>query len=317
VGSYPKFKIVREAFKKFKRGLIDEEALDRAVKEATSLVIRDYLEAGLDILSDGEQRREDMAVYFAERLEGFRIDGWVRIFGNVYFRKPLVVGEVRFKSPMTLEDWKYATSIAAGRPVKGIFTGPYTMADWSFNEYYPTKEDLIMDLAKALHEEAKALEAAGARYIQVDEPALSTHNREEDLEIAKEALKEVFKGISAKRIIHICYGKVERLFPSILEFPVDQIDLEMKNSGYRLLPLLREYSFDKELGLGVIDVHNLRVESVEEVEKDLRRALRVLEPDKIYVDPDCGLKLLPRDVALRKLKSMVEAVKRVRRDLGG
>lgn len=316
VGSYPKFEVAKEALRRYRKGDIGEEELDKAIMEATKLVVKDYLNAGIDIISDGEQRREDMAVFFAERLEGFRISGWVRVFDNIYFRKPVVIGEVKFKRPITVKDWKYALAFSKGRPVKGIITGPYTMADWSFNEYYKEREELVIDLARALHEEVKELERAGAKYIQVDEPALSTHRERQDMELAREALREVFKGINAKRIIHICYGKLERLFPDLLEFPVDQVDLEMKNSGYRLLPVLKEYSFDKELGLGVVDVHTLRVESVEEVVRGIKMALEVIGPEKIYVDPDCGLKLLPREIALSKLKVMVEAVRKVRKELG-
>ena len=316
VGSYPKFEVAKEALRRYRKGDIGEEELDKAIMEATKLVVKDYLNAGIDIISDGEQRREDMAVFFAERLEGFRISGWVRVFDNIYFRKPVIIGEVKFKRPITVKDWKYALAFSKGRPVKGIITGPYTMADWSFNEYYKEREELVIDLARALHEEVKELERAGAKYIQVDEPALSTHRERQDMELAREALREVFKGINAKRIIHICYGKLERLFPDLLEFPVDQVDLEMKNSGYRLLPVLKEYSFDKELGLGVVDVHTLRVESVEEVVRGIKMALEVIGPEKIYVDPDCGLKLLPREIALSKLKVMVEAVRKVRKELG-
>ena len=315
VGSYPRFPEAKKALKLKKDRYSNKEIIEELIRSAIRRVVEDYLEAGIDIISDGEQRREDMAVFFAENIEGFKISGWVRVFDNVYYRKPIIAGRIKWTHEITVKDWKFASTISRGRPVKVTLTGPYTMYDWSYDEYYGDKKEAILDLANALRKEVEHLIVAGAKYIQIDEPALSTHAEREDIEIEKEALEIIFQGINAKRIVHICYGKLERLFPDILDFPVDQFDLEMKNSNFRLLSILKEYSYDKELGLGVIDVHNTRIESVDEIMKDIMKGLEIVPPEKLYVKPDCGLKRLPRNVALAKLKNMVIAAKKVREEL--
>lgn len=316
VGSYPKMPRALEAIKRRRAGEISEEEFNEIVKDAVREVVEDYLWAGVDIISDGEQAREDMVVYFAERFRGYSVGDWVRVFDNEYFRKPVVVGRVEWVKPITVYHWEYATSISGGRPVKGILTGPYTMAEWSFDLHYRDRRELVLDLARVIRREVEELVRRGARYIQVDEPALSTRPWREDAELVKEALDIVFRGIEAKRIVHICFGRLERILPYILDYPVDQFDLEMKNSNFRLLPYLREYGFNKEIGYGVVDVHSFQVESVKEIKEAIDKIMKmdIVGPEKIYVDPDCGLKRLPRDIAKAKLKNMVEAAKQAREE---
>ncbi len=324
VGSYPKFPEAKKALKLYYKGEISYEEFRKMVNEAIRKAVEDQLNAGVDIISDGEQSREDMEVFFAERLKGFKVGydagDWVRVIDNIHFRKPVVVDKIEWVEPMTVEDWKVATKYAQGHPVKGIVTGPYTLADWAFNEYYKDRNELIIDLAKAIHKEVKALEEAGAKYIQVDEPALSTHPYKEDVEIAREALKIVFDGVQAKRIVHICHGRVDLLFPDLLDFPVDQFDLEFANNHFQLLEVLKEYKYEssgKELGFGVIDIHSKKVESKEFIKNAIYKVLEFMPPERVYVKPDCGLKKLgDRDIAFQKMKVMVEATKEVRRELG-
>ena len=318
VGSYPRIQVAEEAIRRRKIGEIGEEEFHELVKPAIREVVSDYLWAGVDVLSDGEQSREDMVVYFAERIEGYDKGDWVLVFDNVYFRKPIVKSKLKYVGPMAVMDWEYAVSIAGGRPVKAIFTGPYTMVDWSFDLAYGDKRELVLDMARVLRREVEEFTKRGARFIQVDEPALSTRPIREEAELVKEALDILFRGVEAKKIVHICFGRVEKIIPYILEFPVDQIDLEMKNSSFRLIPFLKEYGYDKEIGFGVVDVHSTRVESVDEIEHDIMRIVEadIVSPEKIYVDPDCGLKRLPREIARLKLKNMAAAAKRVREKLG-
>ena len=316
VGSYPKLPPAEDALKKRKQGVVSEEEFHRLARDAIRMFVEDYLWAGVDIISDGEQTREDMVVYFAERLEGYSIGDWVRVFDNVYFRKPVVAGKIEWRRPMIIEDWEYARSVSQGRPVKVILTGPYTMLEWSFDLHYGDRRELIFDLARAIRREIEEAIARGAEYIQVDEPALSTRPFREEAELLKEALEIVFKGVQAKRIVHICFGRLERILPYILDYPVDQFDLEMKNSNFRLLPYLKEYGYDKELGFGVVDVHSFQVETVEEIRKAIDRLMKadIVGPEKVYVDPDCGLKRLPREIAREKLKNMVEAARIAREE---
>jgi 5-methyltetrahydropteroyltriglutamate--homocysteine methyltransferase len=313
VGSFPKPPELERARNLFARGEIPAEELTRLEREETARVIRMQDEIGLDILVDGELYRGDMTTYFAERMEGYSISSPVRSYGNRYYRKPIAVGPIRRTAPLTVEWWKYAQSLTS-KPVKGMLTGPYTMMDWSFNEHYPSREAMAMDLAEAVREEALALEAAGATFIQIDEPAVSV--RPEELPLAVRALGRATAGLHAKTITHICYGDFDVIYPALLDLPVDMIDLEMANSRYDLLERFRQHPFTKEIGFGVLDVHSHRIETKEEVKEGLRRALEVLPPERIYVDPDCGLKTRTVEEARQKLTVMVAAVREVRAERG-
>jgi len=313
VGSFPKPPHIERARNQHARGEISAEKLFELEREATVQVIRDQEEIGLEILVDGELYRGDMTTFFAERMEGFAISNPVRSYGNRYYRKPIAVGPIRRRSAWTVDWWKFAQGLTA-RPVKGMLTGPYTMMDWSFNEHYPSREAMAMDLAEAIREEALALEAAGAKYIQVDEPAVSV--RPEELKLAVRALGRAVEGLKAKTITHICYGDFDVIYPAMLDLPVDMIDLEMANSRYDLLERFRSHPFSKEIGYGVLDVHSHRVETKEEVKQGILRGLEFLKPEQMYIDPDCGLKTRTVEEAKEKLRVMVAAVREVRQEQG-
>lgn len=314
VGSFPKPGYLVRARAKYSQGELSKDDLWELEKRATEEVIELQEDVGLDILVDGEMYRGDMVTFFAENMEGFRISGLVRSYGNRYYRKPIVVGRVKRLRPITVGYFTFAQSLTS-KPLKGMLTGPYTMAEWSFNEYYGSKEDLVMDLAEAVSREAKELEEAGAKWIQIDEPAIST--RPEEIELAIRALGAVTSGLRAKTVTHICYGEFEKIYPKLLELPVDQIDLEMANSNYDLLGLFLVHPFTKEIGLGVIDVHSHLIETKEEVKEGIKKALGVLSPQQITVDPDCGLKTRTWEESKAKLQVMVEATKEVREELEG
>jgi 5-methyltetrahydropteroyltriglutamate--homocysteine methyltransferase len=312
VGSFPKPAYLAQARSRFAQGKISAAELHELEKQATREVIALQEELGLDLLVHGEMERGDMVAYFAERWNGFEESGPVRSYGNRYYRKPIVVGPVSSNGPITVEWWEFAQSLTA-KPVKGMLTGPYTMCDWSFNEYYPTRRELIMALAEVVRDEAVALEQAGAKYIQIDEPAVPT--RPQEIDTAIEAMGIVTAPLTAKTITHMCYGNFEILYPKILDLPVDQIDLEFANSDFAMLEAIRKTPFTKEVGLGVTDVHSHVIETKEEIVANLKRALEVFDPEQIYVDPDCGLKTRTWDEAAAKLRVMVEAVHEVRKDL--
>jgi 5-methyltetrahydropteroyltriglutamate--homocysteine methyltransferase len=313
VGSFPKPPALEKARNQYARGELSLEKLREMEREETVRCIKRQEEVGLDILVDGELYRGDMTTYFAELMPGFAISNPVRSYGNRYYRKPIAVGPIRRKEPLTIEWWKFAQS-QTSKPVKGMLTGPYTMMDWAFNEYYPSREAMAMDLAEAIREEALALEEAGAKYIQIDEPAVSV--RPEELPLAVRALGRAVEGLKAKTITHVCYGDFDVIYPALLDLPVDMIDLEMANSRYDLLDRFRAQPFTKEIGYGVLDVHSHRVETKEEVKEGIRRGLEVLKPEQIYVDPDCGLKTRTVDEAFAKLEVMVAAVREVREEQG-
>jgi 5-methyltetrahydropteroyltriglutamate--homocysteine methyltransferase len=310
VGSYPKSPELMAARREFLRGKLTLDDLRPLEEQATHEWMKVQEDIGLDVLVDGEMYRGDMVTYFARNLEGFEISGLVRSYDNRYYRKPVIVGEVEWTEPITVDWWKFAQGLAK-KPVKGMITGPYTMMDWSFNEYYPNRREACLAFAEALHEEVKALADAGAKIIQVDEPA-SSARPEELQEFGLEAMQIVTEGVDAYFIIHICYGAFEFIYPGMLEFPVDNFDLEMSNSELDLVELFREHPFTKDLSFGVVDVHSHVVENEETVKRRIERALEVLSPERLWIDPDCGLKTRTKEEAVGKLRALVEAAKGVR-----
>lgn len=313
VGSYPKPDYITKARAKFARDRISKLELKSLEEQATKHWIDLQLDLDLDLLVDGEMYRGDMVTYFSEELEGFTVSGLVRSYGNRYYRKPIAVGPVGRKSDITVDWWKYAQKLSS-KPVKGMLTGPYTIADWSFNEYYPTREAFVMDTARAIHEEVVALEKAGCRYIQIDEPAISV--RPEEMELAVKAFNIVTEGINAFTITHICYGDFDSVGDGILKLPVNMLDMESVNSDFDVLEMFRRFPNDKHLSLGVVDSHNHRVESQEEIIKSIRQALDVLPPERLFVDPDCGMKTRLEVETVEKLKNIVSAANILRSELG-
>jgi 5-methyltetrahydropteroyltriglutamate--homocysteine methyltransferase len=312
VGSFPKPPHLMQARTKFARKEISREELRELEKEATREWIAFQDELGTDLVVDGEMYRGDMVAFFAEEMPGLEIGGLVRSYGNRYYRKPIATGPVGRDKPMTVEWWQYAQSLTE-KPVKGMLTGPYTICDWSFNEHYATRRDFVLDLAKAIRDEALDLERAGARYIQIDEPAAST--RMDELDLVIEAMAIVTEPLSAHTITHICYGDFHRAYPKMLDIPVDQIDLEFANSDYSLLEEIADAPFTKYIGLGISDVHTHALESVDEMVDGIRRSLKHIPADRMFVDPDCGLKTRTMDEAKAKLKNIQQAVDVVREEL--
>ena len=309
VGSFPKPDYLKKGRTAYLRKQISHRELEQLEERATQEWIQTQEEIGLDILVDGEMYRGDMATYFAEEYEGFKISGLVRSYGNRYYRKPIVTGKIRRTKPVTLKWWRFAQGLT-DKPIKGMLTGPYTMMDWSFDEYYGSRRETALALADVIHKEAKDLEKAGARYIQIDEPAISV--RPEEIDLAISALGIVTAGLKAKTITHICYGRFDLIYPKMLGLPVDQIDLEMSNSEYDLLTLFGKYPFTKEIGLGVVDVHNHKTETKEIIKERILKAMQVIPKERIYVDPDCGLKTRTREEVIGKLTAMVSAVREIR-----
>ncbi len=313
VGSFPKPPYLLESRRKHARKQLGADELRSLERRATEEWIRRQEEIGIDILVDGEMYRGDMVAFFADQMDGFAISGLVRSYGNRYYPKPAVVAPVGRRAPITVEWWSYAQSLTS-RPVKGMLTGPYTIAEWSFNEHYPTRRELVLELARAIHDEAADLERAGARYIQIDEPAIHTRP-DEDFDLAVEAMDVVTKGLKAYTISHVCYGDVPRIYPAMLRLAVDQLDLALKNEDFALLETFKAPRFTKDIGLGVLDAHSHRSETPEEVVDGIRRTLKVIPLPQVYITPDCGLKTRTTEETVAKLTSMVEGTRRLRKEL--
>jgi 5-methyltetrahydropteroyltriglutamate--homocysteine methyltransferase len=313
VGSYAKPRALTQARAQFAAGKISRDELRRHEEEATAMWMGFQNEIGVDVPVDGEMYRGDMVAYFAEEMDGFETGGLVRAYGNRFYRKPIITGEVRWRGPITVEWWKFAQSMT-DKPVKGMFTGGYTTMDWSFNEYYPDRRAAALALAREFRNEVEALIDAGCKIIQIDEPAVSV--RADEVDVAIEAMRITTDGFDAYFITHALeYGYPETVFPDVLDLNVDNFDMEFANSDFAFLEGLKRFGFDKDLSLGVVDSHTHEIEPVDEIEARIRRAVEILPPETVWPDPDCGLKTRTVDETMAKMRAIAEATKRVRADL--
>jgi 5-methyltetrahydropteroyltriglutamate--homocysteine methyltransferase len=316
VGSYPKPTWLNRARDQWEDPdhEFDDDDWQETTDDAARLITKEHERAGLDVVVDGEMRRNEMVEYFAHRIDGYEFNGRVKVWGHNYFDKPSVVDEVEYAEEWLVDEFRF-TSDVAGRPVKVPITGPYTLASWSFNEVYETEEQLAYDLADLVNEEIKKLVEAGARYIQIDEPALAT--TPDDHAIVGECLEHIADEVDedVRLGLHVCYGDYSRIYPEILEFPVHEFDLELANGDYEQLPVFLEEEFTKDLALGVVDAHTAEVEPVDQIKENVLKGLEIVPPERLTVSPDCGLKLLPREVAYGKMANMVEATRQVEEEL--
>jgi 5-methyltetrahydropteroyltriglutamate--homocysteine methyltransferase len=316
VGSYPKPKWVDRARELYEDPEADftEANWTEAKDDAARLITEEHERAGLDVVTDGEMRRNEMVEYFAHRIDGYEFNGRVKVWGHNYFDKPSVVEEVSYDEEWLVSEYEFTAGVA-DRPVKVPITGPYTLADWSFDEHYDSERDLALDLADLVNEEVDALVEAGARYIQIDEPALAT--TPDDYALVGDCLDHVVAGLPEDvRIgLHVCYGDYSRVYPEILDFPIDEFDVELCNDDYGQLEVFKSPAFAKDLAMGVVDAHVAEVEPVAEIKENIKRGLELVPPERLTVSPDCGVKLLPREVAYGKMENMVQAAREVEREL--
>ena len=309
VGSFPKPDYIKRARAQFKKQEIDRNRLSDLEERATREWIEFQEEIGLDVLVDGEMYRGDMVAFFAEQLAGFKDSGFVRSYGNRFYRKPVICGPVSWEKPLTVDWWKRAQAMTK-KPMKGVLTGPYTIMDWSFNEFYKDREETAMALAQVIRKEVEALIEAGAKIIQIDEPACSV--RPQELPLVSHAMDAVTRDLPAYFVTHICYGDFEKIYPEMNEIPVDNFDLEMSNSENDLLRCVRRRRFSKDLTAGIVDVHSHHLEDKALLAKRIREILQCVEPDQLWIDPDCGLKTRTVDEAKQKLTAIAEVVRELR-----
>ncbi|MFB6070599.1 MAG: methionine synthase [Halanaeroarchaeum sp.] len=316
VGSYPKPKWHDRARDLFEDADADfgEAAWEEAKDDAARLIVDEHERSGLDVVVDGEMRRNEMVEYFADRICGYEFNGPVKVWGHNYFDKPSVVDEVEYDESWLVDEFEFTSSVAT-HPVKVPITGPYTLASWSFNEVYEDDAELANALADLVNLEIEKLVEAGARYIQIDEPALAT--TPDDHAIVGETLERIADGVpdDVRLGLHVCYGDYSRIYPEMLDFPVDELDLELANGDFEQVEVFTDPEFTKDLAMGVVDVHDAEVESVEEIKEAIVRGFEIVPPEHLTVSPDCGLKLLPREVAYRKMENMVQAAREVEAEL--
>ena len=278
-------------------------------------------ETGIDVLVHGEFERNDMVEFFGERLDGFAFtdNGWVQSYGSRCVKPPVIYGDVSRPEPMTLEETVYAQSLTS-KPVKGMLTGPVTILQWSFVRDDQSRSETAFQIALAIRDEVLDLENAGIKVIQVDEPAFreGLPIRRTDwsnyLDWAVKAFRLSVSGVKSETQIHthMCYSEFNDIIESIAKLDADVITIEASRSHMELLHAFSRFRYPNDIGPGIYDIHSPRVPSVIEMLERLEKIITVLPTDRIWVNPDCGLKTRSWGETKTSIKNMVDAAKFLR-----
>lgn len=326
VGSYSVPEWLERLKTDFHQQRISRAHIDEIHDVAIKAAIKDQERAGVDVVSDGELRRDNDIDYLLARIAGVSVPSVAKAYYYDYYESVVVPSPLPTEGtvpPLGLADEFRFTAANTERPIKFSLTGPFSLSRRIRNEGYPSDAGLVRALATVLNAEAAELAAAGATWVQIDEPFLAGYRERVDL--AMEAVNLVTKGVDVTWGLHVCYGNryarpsweghYDFLFPAVLDAQVDQLVLEFARKGYDDLKLLTRYGWERALGLGVIDVKSEDVETADLVASRIRRALDVVPPEKLVVNPDCGLRHLPGPVARAKLRAMVAGAAQVREEV--
>ena len=321
IGSYPQTGRIRQARAQLRRGAIDAAEYAARMRAEIAEVVALQEEIGLDVLVHGEPERNDMVQYFAEQLDGFAAtsNGWVQSYGTRCVRPPIIYGDVARTAAMNVEWISYAQSLN-GKPVKGMLTGPVTILAWSFVRDDQPESDTARQIALAIRDETIDLEAAGTAIIQVDEPALREllplrrADQAEYLAWAVAAFRLATSGVADATQVHthLCYSEFGEIIGAIAELDADVTSAEAARSHMEVLDDLNAACFDLGVGPGVYDIHSPRVPTSEEITESLTRALKAVPAQRLWVNPDCGLKTRARDEVIAALRNMVAAAANLR-----
>ena len=321
IGSFPQTTEIRGLRLDFKKGNLDANNYRTGIAEHIRQAIMEQERLGLDVLVHGEAERNDMVEYFGEHLDGciFTQNGWVQSYGSRCVKPPVVIGDVSRPEAITIEWAKYAQSLT-DKPVKGMLTGPVTILCWSFPREDVTRETIAKQIALALRDEVADLEAAGIGIIQIDEPALR-----EGLPLKRSDWDAYLAwGVEAFRInaavaqddtqihTHMCYCEFNDIMDSIAALDADVITIETSRSDMELLESFEEFDYPNEIGPGVYDIHSPNVPSVEWIEALLKKAAQRIPAERLWVNPDCGLKTRGWPETLSALTNMVKAAQNLR-----
>ncbi len=324
IGSFPQTKEVRENRANFKANKINQDQYNNFIKQQIANAIAWQEQIELDVLVHGEFERNDMVEYFGEQLNGFCFtkNGWVQSYGTRCVKPPIIFGDVFRTSPMTLEWAKYAQSLTK-KIVKGMLTGPITILQWSFVRNDQPRSQTAKQIALAIRDEVLDLEKAGIQIIQIDEAALREGlpirqaHQQQYLQWAVDAFRISASGVEDKTQIHthMCYSEFNDIIKAIADMDADVISIETSRSQMELLNAFVNFKYPNEIGPGVYDIHSPRVPSIKEMEDLLYKALNVLQPEQIWVNPDCGLKTRDWPETKQALELMVSATKNIRANL--
>ena len=321
IGSFPQTEDVRRIRRLYKGGQISKEVYETFLKGEIAKVVKIQEELGLDVLVHGEFERSDMVEFFAEKLKGIACtgNGWVISYGTRCYRPPIIFGDIKREEPMTLREISFAQSLTE-KPVKGMLTGPVTIIAWSYvREDIPVFE-VAYQLALAIKEEIADYEKAGIKVVQIDEPAIR-----ERAPIKKKKWNDYFNwAIKAFRLCHssvspevqvhthMCYSDFSEIIEYVLEMDFDVISIEAFRSKGEIIESFERINFDREIGLGVWDIHSPRVPLVEEMKEVVKRALEVIPKESFWINPDCGLKTRRWEEVIPALVNIVKLAKELR-----
>ena len=313
VGNYPKIgpktkaPSLRSAISKRQLGDLTEEDLLRVQDEVTAEVLEEQARAGVDLVTDGHIRRDDPQTYFASKIGGFEINGLIRYFdSNTYYWQPIIAGPLAWNGPISVDHYRFAAEHSEN-PVKAAVIGPYTLASLSQRPHADRLRQAVMELASVLNREAIALSEAGAPVVQFDEPSILKSKG--DFALFEEAMAILVDGVSAKTALYTYFGDISGVAKEFLALPFDIIGLDFTTSETNF-GLLDGFPKDKDLGLGIIDARNTKMESIENIVDSIKRVSGNVSLDRIQVNPSAGLEFLPRPNAYDKLVRMVEGVQR-------
>ncbi|CAM3652776.1 5-methyltetrahydropteroyltriglutamate--homocysteine S-methyltransferase [Rheinheimera salexigens] len=321
IGSFPQTKEIRQARLAFKKHNISASEYEAKMKAEIEYAIREQEKLGLDVLVHGEAERNDMVEYFGEQLQGYAFSqfGWVQSYGSRCVKPPILFGDISRPHPMTVAWTKYAQSLTT-KPMKGMLTGPVTILNWSFVRDDQSRRDSCLQLALAVRQEVQDLEAAGVNVIQIDEAALREglplrqSEWQEYLNWAVESFRISANGVKDETQIHthMCYSEFNDIIEAIAHMDADVITIETSRSDMELLDVFEKFAYPNQIGPGVYDIHSPNIPSPEQVTKLMLKAAERIPANRLWVNPDCGLKTRQWDEVLPALQNMVEAAKILR-----
>lgn len=325
IGSFPQTREVKQKRAAFRKHEISKEEYDEFIAERIDSWIRFQEEIGLDVLVHGEFERNDMVEYFGQHLEGyvFTKKAWVQSYGTRCVKPPIIWGDVSRKDPITVR-WSVYAQKQTKKIVKGMLTGPVTILNWSFPREDISIKESTRQLALAIREEVLDLEKNGIRIIQIDEAALReklplrrSDWQSEYLDWAIPAFRLVHSGVKPETQIHthMCYSEFNDIISAIDDMDADVISFEASRSNLEILDELKEKNFKTEVGPGVYDIHSPRIPTVEEIEQALHRILAKVKKEKVWVNPDCGLKTRGEKETKASLKNLTQAAQNIREEL--
>ncbi len=326
IGSFPQTKEIRQTRHAFQTKKIDKTTYEQAIKGHIAAVIKKQEQMGLDVLVHGEPERNDMVEYFGELLDGFAFTehGWLQSYGSRCVKPPIIFGDVSRPQPMTVSWIQYAQSLST-RPVKGMLTGPVTILAWSFVRDDKPLSETALQIALVIRDEVQDLEKAGIKVIQIDEPAfreslpLCKNEWQNYLDWAVFCFRVASSGVKDETQIHthMCYSEFNDIIQAIASLDADVITIESYRSDFELLSAFEKFSYPNEIGPGVYDIHSPRVPSAEEIFERLKRILQYIPANRLWVNPDCGLKTRGWPEVELALAHMVQAAERLRLHVSG